>query len=157
MSERKRMDAIWRGMHHRCSDKYTKNYKNYFLRGITVCERWNDFENFYKDMGPRPNPKLSMDRIDNDKGYSPENCRWATRSVQNKNQRRQLFPGTTGVYRIKDRKNGRAKKWQARYNEGGKSKSLGCHFTFDEARAARLNYEVQREVIDSGLFEFLCN
>ena len=79
--------GVWTGMRHRCNSKTHPSFKDYGGRGITVCERWNDFANFMADMGPRPSEKHSLDRIDNDQGYSPENCRWATASQQHRNTR----------------------------------------------------------------------
>ena len=74
-------------MIERCINPNNGSFKNYGGRGITVCERWRSgFANFLADMGEKP-PGLSIDRIDNDKGYCKENCRWATLIEQNNNQR----------------------------------------------------------------------
>lgn len=77
-------NQIWREMKCRCSNPKRADYCG---RGIAVCERWMTFDNFYADMGPRPSKKHSIDRIDNDKGYEPDNCRWATWSEQMRNTR----------------------------------------------------------------------
>lgn len=87
----------WVGMHKRCSNPAYQHYAEYGGRGISVCERWGDFRNFLADMGEAPLGR-SLDRKDNNKGYSLRNCRWATRveQAQNKRNNRLLeFEGET--------------------------------------------------------------
>lgn len=79
----------WGNMLSRCRNKNHPSYKNYGGRGISVCERWLKFENFLEDMGDKP-WNLSLDRIDNEKGYSKENCRWATSKEQTRNMRKNV-------------------------------------------------------------------
>jgi len=77
----------WASMRKRCTNSRNRFYRHYGGRGITVCERWNTYENFLVDMGRRPSPVHSLDRKDNNGNYEPDNCRWATKSEQAKNQR----------------------------------------------------------------------
>lgn len=84
--ERERMKWIWADMVQRCNNPRHKAYKNYGGRGINVCESWRCLKNFLQDIGERPKDHL-LDRIDNDKGYCKENCRWTTRKQQNNNRR----------------------------------------------------------------------
>lgn len=77
----------WMHMKQRCCNPRHKQYPEYGGRGINVCDRWRNFDAFYEDMGDRPSPKHSLDRRNNDLGYSKDNCRWATRTEQNRNHR----------------------------------------------------------------------
>lgn len=79
---------VWCKMRGRCSNPKDPAYKNYGGRGITVCERWLAFDRFLADMGRRPSPAHTIERVNNDRGYSPDNCIWATRDVQAKNKRK---------------------------------------------------------------------
>lgn len=82
----------WQAMNARCYYPKHQNYERYQQLGVTVCDSWrNSFENFIKDMGLKPSPSHTIDRVDNTKGYSKENCRWATRSEQQRNKRDTVF------------------------------------------------------------------
>ena len=83
--------TTWQGMKSRCYNPNHTSYKNYGAKGVTVCDEWleygNGFNNFVKDLGKKPSIDYTLDRIDGTKGYSKDNCRWETRSNQNKNRR----------------------------------------------------------------------
>lgn len=83
---------VWHTMIARCHKPNASGYEDYGARGISVCDRWrNDIHAFIADMGPRPSPKHSIDRIDNDGDYEPGNCRWATSMEQSRNNRRTIL------------------------------------------------------------------
>ena len=76
----------WRTMLARCSNPNATGYNRYGGQGVRVCKRWHKYENFLLDMGLRPSSNHSLDRINNAKGYSKANCRWATKSEQQRNK-----------------------------------------------------------------------
>lgn len=83
--------TAWKHMRFRCEKPSDSSYKNYGARGITVCERWQSFKNFFADMGPKPSPSHSIERKNNNGNYEPGNCVWATPKEQARNQRRTIF------------------------------------------------------------------
>lgn len=83
---------IWRSMINRCTNSNDKGYRRYGGRGIEVCARWhNSFESFYEDMGKKPGPEYSIDRIDNDGNYEPGNCQWIPLSANSAKQSSNVF------------------------------------------------------------------
>jgi hypothetical protein len=92
----------WRSMIVRCSNPNHENYAHYGGRGITVCDRWKQFINFYDDMGEPPDGTV-LDRIDTNKGYSPENCRWADFKTSTENRNNTLWVGSSRVNDLAER------------------------------------------------------
>lgn len=88
--------ATWSTMLQRCRDANSTNYPNYGGRGVSVCERWLKFENFLADMGERP-VGMSIDRVDVDGDYEPDNSRWASAKVQGRNRRNVILRSYNGV------------------------------------------------------------
>jgi hypothetical protein len=78
--------GVWQSMRRRCLTPTTKQFHDYGGRGITICARWDSFSAFVEDMGPRPDG-YTLERVNNDMGYGPNNCRWATRKEQQRNRR----------------------------------------------------------------------
>lgn len=131
---------IWQHIKDRCRNPKSDNYFRYGARGIKVCDRWLKFDNFYEDMGKRPEGGYSIDRIDNDKDYEPSNCRWATQRVQNINRglRSTNTSGVKGVNR-----NGSGNRWVASIRLEGKLKYLGAFKTIEGASKAREAAEIK--------------
>ncbi len=88
---------IWTNMRNRCNNEANHAFKRYGGRGIKVCQRWDDFTLFLQDMGTRPSQDHSIDRIDNDAGYDPTNCRWATKKEQANNRRSNVIFEANGI------------------------------------------------------------
>ncbi|HEX3141362.1 MAG TPA: hypothetical protein VHQ87_14975, partial [Rhizobacter sp.] len=125
----------WSGMKGRCYNPASHRFSSYGGRGIVVCDRWRDsFENFFADMGLRPTPNHSLDRVNVDGPYCAENCRWATRTVQARNiQVRNKF-GISGVYVI----NG---KYTVKIRARGRTIHAGVTSDFFEACCLRKSAE----------------
>jgi hypothetical protein len=126
----------WRGMISRCNNPNDVKYRNYGGKGITVCDRWKYFENFYVDMGIKPKG-LTIERLNNKKGYSPDNCKWATYQEQSRNQRRPRGKGYNW--------NNHWQKYQISRSKDGKRHYFG--FCKNE-KEAQQQAEVARIVLD---------
>lgn len=96
--QQSRLHNIWLAMRNRCNSKKGKDYRNYASKGITVCDEWKDFNTFFKwAINNGYHPSLSIDRIDGNKGYSPDNCRWATSIEQANNIQTNTHLALNGV------------------------------------------------------------
>ena len=140
-----RFYPTWNGVMQRCNNPKHKNYKYYGAREITVCEEWLDVRNFIIwAESTHPNMEgYTLDRIDNDKGYSPENCRWADKSTQSINQRmrRTNTSGYIGIIWSEARL-----KWVSRISVEKKRIWLGEYKTIEEAILARDNYIIENNL-----------
>lgn len=134
--------SIFHAMHRRCKKENKNCAHSYFERGIFVCERWSlpngvGLENFIMDMGKRPSG-YTLERINNDLGYSPENCRWDTREKQGYNQRKPAS-NTSGKTGVSPKKNG---KFLAYIGVDGKKLYLGTFPSLEAAVSARAAAEL---------------
>ena len=134
---RHRFYKTWMHMLDRCSNPNCKDYKYYGGRGISVCEEWYNVRKFVEWAEETHIEGYTLDRIDNDKGYSTDNCRWADGTTQNTNRRRQKnnTSGYVGVHKRKD-----VNKWKATVSINGKQKNLGLFEDKMEAVKARDDY-----------------
>jgi hypothetical protein len=149
----KEYKAYWH-MYSRCTNPNNAGYKNYGGRGITICDRWLEpikgFTNFLEDVGYAPSSEYSLDRINNDGNYETGNIRWATRTVQNINQRIQSN-NKSGVKGVGWHK--KANKWQARIGINNKIINLGLFSNLEDAIKARLETEERYHALACELQE----
>lgn len=130
--------GTWQNMKRRCYDKKNKDYHNYGAKGVKVCEKWKDsFINFLKDVGYRPSLEYSIDRIDSNGDYEPNNVRWADKTTQIRNRKGWKNKLNQGNFRgISWRKD--SNKWSVRIGINYKNINLGNFSTKEEAIKIRL-------------------
>lgn len=136
--------SVWNDMKKRCINANSKSYKDYGGRGIKVCNRWLKVENFIEDMFPDFQEGLSLDRIDNNKGYSKENCRWATKETQSRNTRKIRKNNTSGYRGVSYFK--RDNKWKSQIQIQYKIIRLGTFDTSLEAAKAYDQYIIENNL-----------
>jgi len=125
----------WRGMKERCYSPSSDHYNQYGNRGISVCERWvHSYENFLMDMGRKPDRTYSIDRVNNDGNYTPENCRWATKEEQDNNKQATVKIEFRGKILS-------MKQW---------SRELGCNYKWLHAQLKYKN-KTMEDLFDEGL------
>ena len=139
-----RLYTVWNGMKNRCCNPNSKDYMNYGSRGITLCDSWLSIENFIKDMDNSYRDGLSIDRIDNNKGYSKENCRWTTLEVQQQNTRRLSSRNTSGYRGVHYDTN--ARKYRARIGVNKTYIHLGFFSSAIEAAVVYDEYVVNNNL-----------
>lgn len=133
-----RLYYVWKQMINRCTNKNNKDYKEYGLRGISVCDEWLDINNFIEDMCPSYLEGLKIDRIDNNKGYSKDNCRWVNQNIQSRNTRKIRANNKSGYRGVSWYKN--YNKWVALIRVNNKCINLGYFTDKLEAAKAYDNY-----------------
>ena len=133
-----RLYTTWRDMKNRCYNEKNKDYRNYGGRGIKVCERWLDVKNFIDDMYPDYKEGLSLDRVDVNGNYEPNNCRWTTDEVQSRNTRDICKNNTSGYRGVSWSK--RDKRWIVQITVKNKLIYLGKYKTALEAAKAYETY-----------------
>lgn len=143
----------WKSIKKRCFNKNSKAYKEYGGRGITMCEEWkNSFSAFYKDMGDCPEG-YSIERLDVNGNYEPNNCIWADKTTQSRNRRIQYNnkSGCPGVHWYE-----RNQRWVVRISVKGKRIPLGCYKHYEDAVKARILGELEHwGYIQNKQFEYL--
>lgn len=139
-----RLYNIWAEMKARCNNQKNKHFNDYGGRGITVCDRWLDVRNFIDDMYPTFKDGLSIDRIDNNKGYSKDNCRWTTNIIQSRNTRLIRINNSSGYRGVSFNK--KKKKFVAQIMVNLKYKHLGYFDTAIDGAKAYNNYVINNNL-----------
>ena len=144
-----RLYYVWYEMIQRCNNLKHKDYVNYGARGIKVCNRWLNVANFIEDMYPSYQEGQSIDRKENDKGYSPDNCRWVYRDIQNRNKRKIQSNNKSGYKGVSWHK--ASNKWSSQITVKGKKIYLGV---FNEINKAIKAYD---DYITNNNLEYIKN